>query len=281
MSLVVAFALLAAAPGAVVTRPVASMYSAPSTSSDVVSQAIFGTTVVLLEEKPGWARVRTPDDYTGWVETAAFRKLRAGEEPYASAGTVAQVESLFANVYVEPDVTTRAPLMTLPYEARVKVASEPEKDERRWVEVRLPDGSVAWVHRGDLTFERRPLTVQAAVALAKRLLGLPYLWGGTSTFGYDCSGLTQMLYRRLGAGIPRDAGPQAQWKGFTPVERTSLRPGDLLFFGKSAGKITHCGMYIGGGDFLHATTYRTPVVQISRLDEPHWSTLLLSCRRPK
>ena len=281
MSLVVAFALLAAAPGAVVTRPVASMYSAPSTSSDVVSQAIFGTTVVLLKEKPGWARVRTPDDYMGWVGTAAFRKLRTGEEPYASAGTVAQVESLFANVYVEPDVTTRAPLMTLPYEARVKVASEPEKDERRWVEVRLPGGSVAWVHRGDLTFERRPLTVQAAVALAKRLLGLPYLWGGTSTFGYDCSGLTQMLYRRLGAGIPRDAGPQAQWKGFTPVERTSLRPGDLLFFGKSAGKITHCGMYIGSGDFVHATTYRTPVVQISHLDEPHWSTLLLSCRRPK
>ena len=255
--------------------------SKASASSDVVTQAIFGTTVALLEEKPGWARVRTPDDYTGWLEAAALRKFRAGEEPYASAGTVARVESLFANLYIQPDVTTRAPLMTLPYEARVQVAAEPEKDERRWVEVRLPGGRGAWVHRGDLTFDRRPLSVQAAVALVKRLLGLPYLWGGTSTFGYDCSGLTQMLYRRMGMGIPRDAGPQAEWTGFSPVQHTRLRPGDLLFFGKSADKITHCGMYIGGGEFVHATTYRRPVVQISRLDEPHWSTLLLSCRRPK
>lgn len=276
MTLLAAMTLLA-----VVTRPAANMYSGPGESADVVSQAILGSNVELLEDRGGWVRVRTEDRYSGWMPAASFRPLKQGETPYAAAGRVARVESLFANLYQEPDVTRHQPIMTAPFEARLEVVTEPDTENRRWMEVRLPDSRRAWIQRGNISFDSAPLDIPATIALARRFLGLPYLWGGTSSFGYDCSGFTQMLLRRRGVVIPRDAGPQMRWEGFLPVDRSKLEPGDLLFFGSSADKITHTGMYIGGGEFVSATTWLRPMVQISRLDDPHWSSLLAACRRLK
>jgi SH3-like domain-containing protein len=263
-------ALLAAEPTAVVSRPVASLYSAASDAAAVVSQAIYGSRIVLVEEKDGWAKVRTADDYSGWMPQTSFRRLATGEKPYASEGRVAQVESLFANLYREPDATRRQPLLTLPFEARLEILAEP-KDDPRWLEVRLVDGGVAWVQRGDLVFDSPRMPLPALVAFSQRFLGLPYLWGGTSTFGYDCSGFVQMLCRRRGVTIPRDAQLQAGWSGFQPVDRKDLQPGDLLYFGPSPGEITHTGMYLGEGRFISATAHNQPVVRIDRLDDPYWS----------
>src|ERR1022692_5118221 len=99
-------ALFAAAlPTAVVLQPVANMYSRPSTDADVVSQAIYGANVAVLEQKEGWAHIRTFDDYTGWTPLSA---LRTGQ-PYAAHGRVAEVQSLFAHIYREANVTKHAP----------------------------------------------------------------------------------------------------------------------------------------------------------------------------
>jgi gamma-D-glutamyl-L-lysine dipeptidyl-peptidase len=280
MLFVLAMALLAANPLAVVRKPAANMYSAATEQADVVSQAIYGSNVALLEEKGGWARVRTADDYAGWMPETSFWRLPAGQKPYAAEGRVAQVEALFANLYQEPDVTRHQPVLTVPFETRLLILAEP-KDNQRWLEVRLVDGGAAWVQRGDVTFETAAVPVPAVIALSKRFLGLPYLWGGTSTFGFDCSGFVQMLCRRRGVLIPRDAQPQAEWSGFAPVERKELQPGDLLYFGKAAGGITHTGMYLGDGQFISATTHNQPVVRIDRLDDPYWSQLLVAARRLK
>ncbi|MDR3718811.1 MAG: C40 family peptidase [Bryobacteraceae bacterium] len=284
--LCLSLAAVAAAPPrqAVVTRPVADMLSKPSKDADVVSQAICTTTVDLLAKHGAWVQVRTPDDYTGWVDKKAVRNLGAGS--YPASQKVAQIESLRAHIYREPSVTKHAPLLTVPFEARLDVlregaGSEKPGDEDRWIQVRLPDGAPGWVQHGDVSLAPRTRDIPELVEFSRLFLGLPYTWGGASSFGYDCSGFTQMLCRRGGVNIPRDAQPQADWSGMTKVTRTELQPGDLLYFGASADKITHTGFYLGGGQFIHATTNTHPVIQIGRLDDAPWTNLLVACRRWK
>jgi hypothetical protein len=264
----------------VVVVPVANIYSAATENSDVVSQAIIGSNVVTLEARDNWAKVRTADQYTGWMPGDALRKL--GESgPYAASGQVVQVEALFANLYGVTDVTSRKPVLTVPFESRLEVVAEGKGDDARWLQVRLPDQRTAWIQSGDVNRDPQPLTIPQSIALAKRFLGLPYLWGGRSSYGYDCSGFTQMLMRSRGFNMPRDADLQAAWEGVVAVDRKDLRPGDLLFFGSAADKITHTAMYIGDGQFIQSTTHDHPVVQISRLDDEPWTRLLVACRRVK
>ena len=259
-----------------VNQPVVNMYSAPTLDSDVVSQVIYGVRAEYLESKGDWVKIRSGDDYSGWVEHSRM-KARAD---YANGGKTAWVSSLFANVYRESSVTKHQPILTLPYESKLEVIAEPETNNRRWLQVRLVDDRSGWVQRGDLSFTEDKLIVEQVIALSRRFLGLPYTWGGTSSFGYDCSGFTQMLCRRQGVNLPRDAGPQAEWEGVSPVERAKLAAGDLLFFGSSLKKITHTGFYIGDDQFIHATVNQQPVIQIDRLADQPWTRLFVAARRP-
>lgn len=272
----VAALFAAALPNAVVLQPVANMYSKPTLDADVASQAIFAANVSIVEQKDDWAHVRTADDYTGWMPLSS---LRPGPL-YAVSGRVAEVRSMFAHIYREPSVTAHAPLLTVPLETRLEVSAEPAEFSQ-WVKVRLPDDRAGWVQLGDVAFHAPPLTVPEMVEFAKRFLGLPYTWGGTSTYGYDCSGFIQMLERSRGLNMPRDAQPQADWDGQSAVERRDLQPGDLLYFGSSPKRITHTGMYLGGGKFISATTYQTPTIRIDDLEDPHFSRILAAMRRPK
>jgi gamma-D-glutamyl-L-lysine dipeptidyl-peptidase len=269
----------------VVVVPVANMYSGPSDKTDVVSQAIYGSDVSLVVARGEWSRIQTSDHYKGWVPSRQIRVLLTGSG-YAKSGPAVQVESLFANIYAEPDITKHKPVVTVPFETRLElVPDEKQKDGKPapegWLQVHLPDLRNAWVQAGDVTFDPKPLSIPESIELAKRFLGIPYFWGGRSSFGFDCSGFTQMLLRARGVNMPRDADQQAAWNGVTSVHRKDLQSGDLLFFGSSPKQITHTGMYIGDGQFIHDTTNGHPVVQISRLDDEPWTKLLVACRRVK
>lgn len=263
----------------IVKVPVADMHSTPSEDSDVVSQAILSNEVTVLEVNGDWAKVRTKDQYTGWMPLNAM-VVKSGANAYSGSGTMAQVTSMFAHIYRETDVTKHQPLLTAPFESRLAVIDD-MKDDARWLKVQLPDGAIGFVQRGDVTLMPKLLTIAESIDLAKHFLGLPYTWGGSSSYGYDCSGFTQMLERSRGIIMPRDADLQAAWSGVVPIKRDELMPGDLLFFGSGPDHITHTGMYIGNGEFIHATTHDHPVVQISRLDDQPWTRILVATRRVK
>lgn len=272
----------------VVVVPVANMYSKPTDKSDVVSQTIYGSNVTLLQARGEWSQIQTADRYKGWTPSRYVRIVLMGTG-YATSGPVVQVESMFANIYAEPDVTKHKPVITVPFETRLEVLPTTEgnagkgatENHEGWMQIRLPGQTTAWIQAGDVREDPKPRSIPESIELAKRFLGIPYLWGGGSSFGFDCSGFTQMLVRARGITMPRDADQQAAWNGVVPVERADLQPGDLLFFGSSAKDITHTGMYIGDGQFIHDTTNGHPVVQISRIDDEPWTKLLVACRRVK
>lgn len=266
------------AANGVVLRPVADMHSSGREDTDVVSQAIYGTNVEILGERNNWARVRTPDGYTGWMHRA---NLVRSDRRYGQSGPFVEVINLFANVYREASATKHKPMLTVPFETRLEPAGDERNAGERWLQVRLLDNQLGWVQAGDVTNAPNKLTVAEMIGLSKMFLGLPYLWGGTSTYGYDCSGFTQMLVRRRGILMPRDADQQAAWSGVANVPKNALRPGDLLFFGPSSDKITHTGMYIGNGEFINATTHERPVIQVDKLSDPHWNKIFVCARRVK
>lgn len=265
-------------PDYVVSMPVINLYSAANADSDVVSQALYGSGVLSLEKKREWVHIRTADDYTGWVASAGITPLRGS---YAPDGKAVRVVELSANLYREPSVTKHAPVLNLPWEARLELISSSVDKDGRWLQVKLVNGETAYIEQGNVSADFTPLTIDQAIQLARRFLGVTYTWGGVSSYGFDCSGFTQMLVRQRGLIMPRDAGVQASWSGVVPVERKDLQPGDLLFFGASLTKITHTGMYIGNGEFIHDTTNTHPVVQISKLDDMPWTHLLVAARRVK
>jgi gamma-D-glutamyl-L-lysine dipeptidyl-peptidase len=264
----------------VVAVPVADMYSRASEDSDVVSQAIYGSDLKILEEVSGWAKVRTPDDYTGWIRLDVTAQVSNGIA-YASSARTIQVDSHLANMYRETDVTAHRPVLSVPFETRLEVEKEGTGDDAGWYQVRLVDGQKQWIQGGDVNANPRPLSIEESISLGKRFLGVTYLWGGRSSLGYDCSGFTQMLLRSRGINMPRDADLQAAWSGVFPVDRKHLRAGDLLFFGSAPDHITHTGMFIGHGEFIHDTTHGHPGVQISRLRDEPWTRLLVASRRVK
>lgn len=268
----------------VIITPVENMYSRADDQVDVVSQALLGTTVKILKSektagKQVWYQVETPDTYQGWVSGRALRLYAPEEKPYAAEGQVIEITSLMAYIYAVPDVTQQKPLLFAPISSVLVL----DKYEGRWGQVILPDNRRAHIQMGDglvrqAPFQRPRLSPEQMVELARRFLGLPYFWGGTSPLGLDCSGYVQLIYRLSGVEILRDADIQFTSSGLLEVPKGQERMGDLVFFGRKS--ISHVGMMINEREFIHATTNQRPLVQISNLYNEYWQNIYQGCRRP-
>ncbi len=294
--LMIALAALAAAAGqnppaaqtAVVLNTAENMFSASNDNTDVVSQALLGMNVKVLKAERNaagedWSYIETPDTYKGWAISSSLRILKPEEKAYASTGKVFVVMALFANTYRETDVTKHKPVQLAPISSVLEIVSQ--KNDR-WFEVLLPSGTKAWVQAGDGEVHDAPWawprkSTEEMVALSKRLLGVPYLWGGNSPRGLDCSGFVQLIYKMGGIPILRDADIQMEKSGLVEVPKGSEQAGDLVFFGSAINRIGHVGMMIDAEHFINATTYKTPCVRIDLLKEERWQKIYQAARRPK
>ena len=118
---------------------------------------------------------------------------------------------------------------------------------------------------------------QQVVAYAKQFLGVPYVYGGNGPSCFDCSGFTNYVYRHFGYVLNR--GASSQLKNGTPVSKSELQPGDLVFFRyNTTYPASHCGIYIGGGQFIHASTNKYQV-QIDQLLTGHYANVYIAARR--
>lgn len=255
-----------------VNVPTAAMWQHPTPTSEVVSEALFSEQVHILEELSEWVQIQTiVDNYTGWVKKEA---IFASPEKFLCGSTdiVVQVNRCSAHLYHTQD-TIFGPAMTLPFESKLKLVDPQDRDSTgRWIRVLLHNGNEGYIQRGDVAIAPRKLgSLSEMCDFSRRFLGLPYTWGGRSSFGYDCSGFVQMLYRHMGVFLPRDSKDQCVWEGFSDVTIERLEPGNLIFFGHSLEKIRHTGMYIGSGKFIHATvSENAPYIHISDIEGKEW-----------
>lgn len=233
-----------------------SLRARPDFAASQVTEALPGEALeVLAEREDGWAWVRTGHDrYPGW---ARGDELLTGPGP---RGEELRVTALRAHAFAGPRVS-RPIVAELCAGARLtRAPGEVEtEDGRRWVPVLLPDGTGAWVQEVVLS----PAPRADAAEFALRFLETPYVWGGRSAWGVDCSGLAQLAYAALGLALPRDADQQQE--ALRAVETPGR--GDLVFFPG------HVGIMLDGRRLVHANATHMRVT-VETLGEGEYGTRL-------
>lgn len=239
--------------------------NAPDYESGVDTQARMGDVVQLLEKDRYWCRIQTPEPYTGWVtELVLSPKSEEEIEAYRAAPKwICTAE--YTHVFEEPSADAERVCDFV----MADVVRKNGKAQPGWVGVMLPSGREGWVEAAAVADlgeweSSRECTAGNVIALARKFLGVPYMWGGISPKHFDCSGLTRFCFMMNGKQLPRDCSQQIKCGMPIPYDLSQMEPGDLVFFGNpDTGKPSHVGLYMGGGKFIHASQ----LVRISSLRE--------------
>ena len=234
---------------AIVTSGVAPMLAGPRVATTQVSQAVLGSRLVVLRRSGRWLQCRATDGYIGWIH-AGYAALR--DESAARAWETGSDAEPWISLGAELiDPATGEVMMRLPWGARVLREGADA--------VRLPDGRVGRPTGEIVPAALRPISFPsegtAVCETAARWLGVPYLWGGVTMGGVDCSGLVQALWKLHGRTLPRDSDQQSRFGDEVDpgAEFENLLPGDLCFFAEDEGRVTHVVMSTGGPKIIHAS----------------------------
>ena len=258
----------------------------PDYESPLETQSLMGTVVEIIGEDSYWRQVVTPEPYTAWCTNLGLVEMTAEQINEYKAASKYICTAQHSGVYASPSLSGKR-LSDLSMGNLLRVvytggkAPKPSV-KKKWAEVMLPDGRKGWTPAADLKpfaewAGKQKVTADAIVETAMQFEGTPYLWGGTSSKGLDCSGLVRLTFFMNGHLLPRNASQQVNYGREIVMECDHsvasgsenlygemvkrikhLQPGDLVFFGSpkstfSKEKITHVGIYIGNGKIIHAS----------------------------
>ena len=243
----------------VIKISVANLREEPRHASQLVTQATLGMPVKVYKKQGSWYYIQSPDGYLAWVDYGgiqnmtkeAFADWKSKEKliylnPYGKSLKSAKNDAEVVSDLVAGDIL------------------ELTAESGNFYEISYPDGRTAFVPKSDAKPYKTWLANldadgESLISTGEKLMGLPYLWGGTSPKGVDCSGFTKTVYFLNGMVIPRDASQQVHTGVLVDSTRNFeiLVAGDLLFFGRPATdstkeRVVHVGMWIGDQKFIHS-----------------------------
>lgn len=244
----------------VINLSVANLRSKPDHASELVTQAILGTPIKVLNKgEDGFYLVQTPDNYIAWLDDDGFDSKTESELNEWNSSPKIIYTKEFGFSYSEADDKSQT-VSDLVAGNLLKIFGE----DSNYYLVEYPDGRKAYIKKDEAKlfndwYSSLNPNGETILKTAYRFMGIPYLWGGTSTKGMDCSGFTKTVYFLNGIVLQRDASQQVNTGELVDVKNgwENLQSGDLLFFGRKAEgdkkeKVTHVAIYIGDGDFIHA-----------------------------
>jgi len=235
----------------IVTGSVVNVRSKPDTKAEVLTQFKKGTKVEIFEHAGKWYRVAIGEERYGWMHSDW---VSVREEQVSRGGTQAGRLAADSN---DPEIQ----------DEDVTQDGSKSKEEAETQETQRTGSDI--VDRQEL------------VDYAKTLIGIKYKWGGETTKGFDCSGFVKYVYNHFGISIERKSRDQA--KGGKAIKKSELKPGDLVFFDTNDdnGKlndISHVGIYIGDGKFIHASTELKKAITIESMSSSYYSKRYMRAR---
>ena len=258
-----------------VTADALRLRSTPATEGEILATVSSGTSVVVLDEaEDGWYKVNY-NSVEGYM---------SGE--YLDVATKAETDLGYGKVDADGSTLNMRAGASTSFASLCSIPSgtvlELEGVYEGWYKVTYA-GNTGYVSSDYITITTEPTTAAASalgeqvVALAEQYLGTPYVLGGNGPSSFDCSGFTKYIYAQFGYTLNRTATDQLQ--NGVSVSRSELQPGDLVFFKYNTSKpVSHVGIYIGGGEFIHASTNRY-VVQIDQMNSGHYDNVYVYARR--
>jgi hypothetical protein len=238
---------------ALATLSVSNIRSLSDDASELVSQVLMGTPLRVLDRSNKWYWIQTPEKYLGWMDGSGLQVLTADEMDFWRKADRYIYNLLSGYAYdapaLESDTITDLILGDL---------FEVESDVNGFLKIKIPDGRRGYVRKSEcisfFDWSSSEPNTESLIQIARQMMGFPYLWGGASSKAVDCSGFVKLVYYAEGIILARDASQQAKYG--QPIDFNNinnLQPGDLLFFGSSAQRITHVGIYLGEGSFIHSS----------------------------
>ncbi|SHJ57123.1 SH3 domain-containing protein [Maribacter aquivivus] len=254
---------------AVINISAANLRSNPKHSAELATQATLGTVVNVLKKEGDWYLIQTPDMYLAWVDNGGIQLMNADDiKGWNTAAKIIYTDT-YGHAFNTEESKNR--ISDIVAGSLLKLLSSNEE----FFKIEFPDGRQGYISKDeaeeyDTWLSNLSYNADSLIATSKTLMGVPYLWGGTSTKGVDCSGYTKTIYYLNGMVIPRDASQQVH--AGKPIDSiadfSKLQKGDLLFFGRKATettseKVVHVGMWIGDNQFIHSSE----MVRISSVDK--------------
>ena len=258
----------------VVNLSVANIRSKPAHSAELATQGLLGMPVNVLDEHEGWYLIQTPDDYISWVDEWGIKRMNKQKlnDWLSATKIIVTIPAGFSFSQADMHSQTVSDLVA-------GDVLRTDGEEGNFYKTTYPDGRIAFVMKDvampyDKWIAEANPTVEKLIATGKKLTGVPYLWGGTSFKGVDCSGFTKTVFFLNGVIIQRDASQQVSSGELVNTDKSydGLQPGDLLFFGRRANegnteKVSHVAIYLGNLQYINSSgMVRTGSFQSSKPD---------------